>query len=756
MQINKILLIKLSMYVIILISTTALAEKESSHSLTDSHINSESLSTLQTYKLEHSVAIGSPLESDVVNIPGHLSVIDSEEIHKSPNTKITDIVKKTPGVRIDNDTSFNPRPRVKIRGINYGTLIMLDGIILSDLEGENRIINQIFLEDIQRVEIARGSYSSLYGTGAIGGVINFITTMPNTLETSVIAGYGTEFQSHTADKNLFKIYMSIGDAFFDKRLRIKFNAGYKGSEGYPSFPTYFEPGDNTTQDNDRNGYFVDKAGQTIIGTGGDRNYHIYDTRFKAEYDVSDADMLSFMVGFSSYDYTFKNFISYLKDTQGKPTYLINNIDYFVGSGLGGKGRYSHLYGNLTYTHNFEDSLLKIALSSMNLYSLWQDALHDKDNNMHGDRFGGPGRTQDTDSSSNYLDVIYQSDIFSSHKLAIGSQFRYYTYTQDKRNMTNWLVNSTRTDSFLKFGSEALVASMYVNWEAQWLDNLSTNLGVRYDYWRNFNGYYFNNQNQLNERKDRVNNNESIFSPKFSMNYAPLESLLLKASIGSGFRMPTMRDMYQFTHASNYWDINPDLKKESALSFDIGAEFHTHHITTSLYYYQLEMKDMIYRSGAGKENDPWKYMNAGKGRINGIEWGAFVSLWNDFVLEGNYTLTLAKVLENPARPQSVGKQLIGVPKHMANVALHYMPKYGLYASLWAYYTPAFYNDDANSTPLSNTYGYYESQFNLNAKIGYMWKMGLDASLSFFNLTNNRYYDFYRVAGASFYAQVGYKF
>ncbi|WP_301193694.1 TonB-dependent receptor plug domain-containing protein, partial [Helicobacter japonicus] len=123
------------------------------------------------HTLKHSIVTGSPLETDVVNIPGNISVIESKEIQKSPNTKISDILKKTAGVRIDNDVSFNPRPKIKIRGINYGTLLMLDGMILSDLEGENRIINQIFLEDIARVEIARGSYSSLYGTGAIGGVI---------------------------------------------------------------------------------------------------------------------------------------------------------------------------------------------------------------------------------------------------------------------------------------------------------------------------------------------------------------------------------------------------------------------------------------------------------------------------------------------------------------------------------------------------------------------------------------------------------
>ena len=706
--------------------------------------------------LKHSIVTGSPLETDVVNIPGNISVIESKEIQKSPNTKISDILKKTAGVRIDNDVSFNPRPKIKIRGINYGTLLMLDGMILSDLEGENRIINQIFLEDIARVEIARGSYSSLYGTGAIGGVINFITAMPKDFESQAIVGYGTELAKNVADKNLFKFYGSVGNVFLDKRLRVKFNFGYKGSDGYSSFPTYFAKGDNTAQsDSNISGYYVDKAGQTIIGTGGDRDYNIYDTRFKLEYDISDTDAINAMVGFSSYDYRFKNFVSYLRDNNGNPTHLItsggNSIDYFVGSGLGGIGRYSHLYGNLTYMHSFEDSILKVALSSMNLMSIWQDAAQGSAN-----RYGGAGTTQDTDSSSNYLDIIYQTDVSNRHKLSLGAQFRYYTYTQEQRNMSNWLENSTRADTRRKFGNKAFVGSAYVNWEAQWLDNLATNLGGRYDYWRNFNGYMVNNLVTPHTSQDNIENYESIFSPKFSLSYAPIKALLIKSSIGTGFRMPTMRDMYQFTHASNYWALNPNLKKESALSFDIGAEIRTSYIIGSLYYFQLESKDMIYRSGGGSQADPWRYINAGKGRINGIELSALIPLWRDLSVETNYTLLMAKVLENTARPQSVGKQLVGVPKHMANIALNYLPNYGLYSSLWAYYAPAFYNDDANSKPLGNTYGYYESQFTFNAKIGYTWKMGLDTSLSFFNITNNRYYDFYRVAGASVYAEARYKF
>ncbi|RDU66708.1 hypothetical protein CQA53_02745 [Helicobacter didelphidarum] len=724
------------------------------------------------YQLKGVVATGSTLQSDVTKIPGNMSVVDSKSIMTMPNTKITDTIKRLPGVRIDNDVSFNPRPKVKIRGINYGTLLMLDGVILSDLEGESRILNQISLYDVERVEVARGSFASLYGTGAIGGVVNFITSMPNKFETTFITGYGNELVKGQGDQNTFKIYGSIGSAFFDKRFKVKLSAGYTRGDMEAGFPTYFANGDNTAQNSGLSGYYVDNAGQTIIGTGGRRKLQTYDIRLKTSYDISENDTISAMLSFSNHYYRFSGYTSFLKDSQGNPTDLICLTDkpyknYFIGSGLGGIGSYSHLLGNLNYIHDFEDSTLKIAFSTMNLFSWWQDADRDNANNP-GTINGGAGKTQDTNSSSNYLDIIYQDNHFDNHRVSAALQFRYYKYAQDQRYMTNWLDKNTRTDSYRNFGNDALVASAYINVDSQWLDSLSTNIGLRYDFWQNFNGYFYN-QEALSQNTTNEENRLSVFSPKFGINYKPLstntQNLIFKASIGTGFRMPTMRDKYQFTHASNYWDINPNLKHESALSFDIGTEYTLDskilqgQFTTSLYYFQIELRDMIYREGSGDENNPWKFINAGRGRILGIEYAFSIPLFLEgLTLDGNYTLTRAIVLKNPTKPTTEGKQIPATPLHSFNLSLNFMSHApsGFYSSLWAFYVPAFYNNDLNSTPLRNTYGYYEDQFSLNLKIGYRFHNGLDISVSFYNMTNYRYYDFYQVAGVSAYAQLGYKF
>ncbi|MWV68252.1 TonB-dependent receptor [Helicobacter saguini] len=303
-----------------------------------------------------------------------------------------------------------------------------------------------------------------------------------------------------------------------------------------------------------------------------------------------------------------------------------------------------------------------------------------------------------------------------------------------------------------------------------------------------------------------------FSPKFGINYIPLQSqtqnLVFKTSVGTGFRMPTMRDKY-FTPAALIWSINPNLKHESAISFDIGGEYSLDsnilkgRLNASLYYFQIELDNMIYRAGNGSATAPTHYENAGKGRILGIESSLSLPLFVERLsLDATYTLTSARIIDNPINRATQGKQLIGIPLHMLNVSLNYSPLDsndfiesrrasldsnsaldsngvldsplesrrsleskrrafrgldGLYGSLWLYYAPAFYSDDINTTPLENTFQQYSTQFSLNAKIGYIFANGFDISLSATNITNYRYYDyFYQVAVTSLYAQVGYKY
>ncbi|GAD19300.1 TonB-dependent receptor [Helicobacter fennelliae] len=699
-----------------------------------------------TYMLQNSVVTGSAMATDIAKIPGNISVVDSAHISHLPNQKITDTIKKLAGVMMYRDVGFNPRPAIKIRGINYGTLVMLDGVILNDLEGENRILNQISLYDVTRVEVARGAFSSLYGTNAIGGVVNFITSMPTKLEVQALAGYGSEFVSDTADKNLYRFYGSVGDAFFDKRLRLKISGGFTSTQGYPSFPTYPNSAGEYTPSvlSNLSGWYTDAQGRQIIGDGGKRKYNTWDIRAKAEFDLTESSTISAMFSASNHNYDFHDFKSYLRNASGDVVYDVGGKDYFVGSGYGGYGSYTNLVGALSFTQDFERSMLKIAFSSANLISWWQDA----DISNGGNRFGGAGYTQDITTSNNYLDMIYHVDLSDKHRLVSAVQFRYLDLDQSNYNVANWREVKERSGApYRAYGSKAFVGSTYISWDAAWLESLSTSLGVRYDYWRNFDGYTIGALAASNPLQ------ASEFSPKASINYKILPNWITKASIGSGFRMPTLREAYP-PMSHGIWIASQNLKPERGLSFEVGTEFLSKYIKTSLYYFQTELSNMIYRVGNGTAENPRHYSNAGYGRINGIELSAEIPIYGALSLEGSYTLTSAKVIKNDADPRVVGKQLQEVPEHIGNIALHYNQPRGFFGSLWTYLTSSFYDDVLNTPVLSNTFGHHEAQFTLNAKIGYMFNNGIEVSFQALNMTNNRYYDYYIVAGASYYAQLRY--
>lgn len=766
-----------------------------SHSHADSidsnhnHSHSHSADS-NTHKIESVITTGSAMQSDVIEIPGHVDVVKEKQINETTNAKVADVVKKLAGVRVDNDVGFNPRPQIKIRGLNYGTLIMLDNVILTDLEGENRLLNQISLFDVKRVEVARGAFSSLYGTNAIGGVINFITSMPKSFEIESVAGFGSEFIPDTADKNLAKLYFSIGNAFLDKKLRLKFSAGLTTTQGYASYPVYVSAKPPNT-----NGGYTDKAGRYVIGDGGRREYKIWDTRLKLEYDIGDSGLLSSMFSLSNHNYEMVKPKSYITDSTNQPIYTLPNGGGtpFVGSGFGGIGSYTHFLGNIAYTHFFDSGELKISLSSVNLFSRWHDAKSSA--TPKPNLAGGSGYTQDITTSSNYLDIIHHHHFSDIHALTSALQFRYLNFDMLYFNLSNWLDSkSVAGSAYQGAGGMAFVASGFVNWEARWLENLTSILGARYDYWLNFSSYAFGGA----VSGAITNSSKSNFSPKFSLNYQPLDSIIFKTSIGSGFRMPTIREKFQSPHGNEVWQSAPHLKNETGLSFEIGAETDFKYAHLHLYYFHTELYDMIYRIGAGNAADPFRYDNAGQGRINGVEVILNVPIWRALRLESNYTLTMARVIKNSANPRSIGKQLVNVPEHMANISLIWDGSEldsnrvngassgasnamessdldslaskvnsvsdkghkrnwanGFYGSIWAYFTSAFYNDDINSAPLYHTFRNYDAQFTLNAKLGYIFNNGIDISASFLNMTNNRFYDSYLVPGSSFYLQTRYK-
>ena len=107
-----------------------------------------------------------------------ISVITSEEIAKESPKNITDVLRRVPGLSVTESGGPGGTTSVRIRGAEARhTLVLIDGIRVNDPAAGAGEFDFANLEavDIERIEVLRGPQSALYGSDAMGGVINIIT-----------------------------------------------------------------------------------------------------------------------------------------------------------------------------------------------------------------------------------------------------------------------------------------------------------------------------------------------------------------------------------------------------------------------------------------------------------------------------------------------------------------------------------------------------------------------------------------------------
>lgn len=129
-------------------------------------------------KMEAVVVTASRLEEPLRYSPDSVTVITEEEIQKKDKKTVIDVLRDVPGVFIRQNSSFGGDSSIYLRGTNNAhTLIMIDGVKVGDpMAGDGKMsISDLSTDNIEKIEIIRGAQSVLYGSDAIGGVINIIT-----------------------------------------------------------------------------------------------------------------------------------------------------------------------------------------------------------------------------------------------------------------------------------------------------------------------------------------------------------------------------------------------------------------------------------------------------------------------------------------------------------------------------------------------------------------------------------------------------
>jgi vitamin B12 transporter len=171
-------------------------------------------------------------------IGNSITVIDAAALRDSQQPALADLVATVPGVSFSRNGGIGELTSVFIRGSNSDeTVVLIDGVQLTDpwSTAGGVFFDNLMTAGAGRIEILRGAQSTLYGSQAMGGVINIISAEP----TSPLGGdISIEGGSHGTG------YLTGEVGGKDDALLWKLGANWYGTSGFPVHDQVFGGGRN--------------------------------------------------------------------------------------------------------------------------------------------------------------------------------------------------------------------------------------------------------------------------------------------------------------------------------------------------------------------------------------------------------------------------------------------------------------------------------------------------------------------------------
>src|SRR3984885_13764693 len=124
------------------------------------------------------VVTATRISTPEIEVASSATVVSAEDISGRQIRTLPDLLKEVPGLNVVQTGGPGGQTSVFMRGTNSNhTKVLIDGIDVSDPSSATSSFDfgQFLTQDIQKVEILRGPQSGLYGSDAVGGVINIIT-----------------------------------------------------------------------------------------------------------------------------------------------------------------------------------------------------------------------------------------------------------------------------------------------------------------------------------------------------------------------------------------------------------------------------------------------------------------------------------------------------------------------------------------------------------------------------------------------------
>ncbi|MGF1708067.1 TonB-dependent receptor domain-containing protein [Enterovibrio baiacu] len=187
------------------------------------------------------VVTASRFEQPVENVVAPISVVTRAEIEQSQAKTLTEVLRRLPGVEIGSNGGIGQNSSLFLRGTNSNhSLVLVDGVRMNNSMTAGININRFPLNQVERIELIRGSGVAMYGSDAIGGVLNIITrSAPGSEDKSVVVGTG----SNAYREGNFSVNSNVSE-----NGHLKVAGGFQETDGFNVQP---KPGLN---DGDKHGF----------------------------------------------------------------------------------------------------------------------------------------------------------------------------------------------------------------------------------------------------------------------------------------------------------------------------------------------------------------------------------------------------------------------------------------------------------------------------------------------------------------------
>ncbi len=592
--------------------------------------------------------------TDVTAVPAPVSVLDSSAIRERMPNAATDLLRELPGVDVVGTGPNQARP--SIRGQRGQRILLLqDGLRLNNSRRQQdfgELPSFVDAEQLERVEVVRGPSSVLYGSDAIGGVINLITRRPTAAGTTLKGSAGYRYAgAGDQQRGDLSLTGSAGSFSFSASGNLRNVGNYSAPAGtFGGVRLDSETGLDDSGVRDR-GLALNAA---WTGTNGRRAWIRHDS-----YEAREA-------GFGLIEPRV------LGDTSSR----------------------------VQLTYPWQDVVKTTAGVSLNALGLpladrldisgWTQR-NVRDFNSFVDVYipTGPGRTATISSRSfNATDVRTNGMRLELARVTSRAVFTYGVdaFRDEARSTdSSWTrmvgfgpVPSTsagNTPSLANAVLRNLGAFAQADWQLH--ERLSVITGARYN-------DVASETNPTAGLPDSITNlRSSNRTAVYAVNgiYRVTDRLSLVTAVGRGFRAPNLIERYfagPSTDGTALQVTNPDLEAETSTNVDAGLRLALPRVDLELFYFQNNIRDGIAVRPTGRTIGrlaEFRNVNIARLRTRGLEASLRATLGGGLEVVGNYTDLDTRDPDSPDIPVS------GTYSTKLNTSLIYRPRNG---RLWAEY------------------------------------------------------------------------